>query len=233
MCRLPEDKALLRLLHHGRERRRLHPLHNRELRLAPFLQWALLLWLVTACTSGQDTPVPAADTWFLAAADTAGVVVPEALADFCRPGPSFTAVTPGMEPPPQPQRNPAAERAIDAVPIMLAGAPNPDRLRCVFRSTATWRAFWGGRAPPVAVDFDQQTLIAAAMGEQATTGYEIVIDSVLSAGDSLLVVVRQIEPRTCEVSPMTTSPIYVVGIPRTEQSVHFIERITRPEPCSP
>jgi hypothetical protein len=114
------------------------------------------------------------------------------------------------------------------------GLGEPARL--VVRDSAAWRALWpglgggrtdtAGRRPPVPpVDFGREMLLVATLGLQPALGPGIAIDSVVDAGDSLVVVVRttSLEFR-CLAASAFNAPAHVVRVPRDPRPVTFAER---------
>ena len=107
-----------------------------------------------------------------------------------------------------------------------------DSRRLVIRDAATWQAVWkeivGARTPapqPPGVDFDQNMVILAAMGQRGTGGYAIRIDEVAVEDGQLNVVVRETAPGPgCMTIQALTAPVTAVRVTRSEEPVSFIER---------
>jgi hypothetical protein len=106
------------------------------------------------------------------------------------------------------------------------------RERIVVRDSASWVALWprivGSHSPvPVApvVDFRSEMLIVASSGTRATGGHIVVIDSVLTAGDSLRVVVREQAPGPrCGTPAVLSTPASIARVDRSDLPVVFTTR---------
>jgi hypothetical protein len=66
-------------------------------------------------------------------------------------------------------------------------------------------------------------LVVAAMGEQPTSGYEIIIDRAYEREGRLEIVVKNVKRVKCGQFPMVTSPIDIVQLPKMERPVVFRE----------
>jgi hypothetical protein len=104
--------------------------------------------------------------------------------------------------------------------------------RLVIRDAASWQAYWAktvsnmSPAPPApTVDFTRQMVLAAAMGQQRSGGFVIVIDSVYASGGTTYAVVRSVSPGSnCVVPGVLTAPVVAVRIDRAEGPVRFVKR---------
>ena len=101
-------------------------------------------------------------------------------------------------------------------------------VREVIRDSAGWSKWWsrlGASSPaPPAVDFKSQMLVLVAMGSRASTGYDIIVDSVRIRDSRLLIFVRSTEPAgDCAVGAMATQPVDVVRVTRSPLTPRFVE----------
>ncbi|UCC71027.1 MAG: protease complex subunit PrcB family protein [Gemmatimonadota bacterium] len=104
--------------------------------------------------------------------------------------------------------------------------------RLVIRDAEAWIAFWDEvtavvtpRPEPPAVDFEQEMVIAAAMGQRATGGYTISIPEVYQQEGSVYAVVKEVAPAAnCIVTQALSAPVVAVSMPRSEDAVSFVER---------
>lgn len=107
-----------------------------------------------------------------------------------------------------------------------------DARRLVIRDAATWNAFWdevtaivAPRPDAPAVDFEQEMVIAVAMGERRTGGYMISIPEVYEAQGSVYAVVEEVAPAgACVVTHTLSAPVAAVRLPRRDADVSFVER---------
>lgn len=114
----------------------------------------------------------------------------------------------------------------------LADAGIRERSRVVIRAQDEWTEFWGrlygNRLPPPAapdVDFDQQMVIAATMGERPTGGHAIAIESVTVDGGTIRATVVETSPGpTCITTQALTAPAVAVSIETSEGDVEFVEQ---------
>jgi hypothetical protein len=103
--------------------------------------------------------------------------------------------------------------------------------RRVIRDAVTWDAVWNqamsrGSDPPELplVDFNGEMVVLAAMGEQSSGGFAIVIDSVAEQDDGLEVTVVEVSPGCfCAVTTALTQPFTAVRVPRNDGEVRFVE----------
>ena len=106
------------------------------------------------------------------------------------------------------------------------------RARLVIRDAAAWEAFWSevtayNHPPPPLpeIDFESETVLAAAMGGRSTGGYSIHIDDVRDSDGHLYVVVREMSPgRSCMLTQAPTAPVIAIRVPRRDGPVTFVER---------
>jgi hypothetical protein len=107
-----------------------------------------------------------------------------------------------------------------------------DATRLVVRDTTAWRSAWvrlNARffpQPPLpTIDFSRETVLIAAMGERASGGFEIHLDSILRRPDAIEVSVRSVVPGDgCMLSATFTQPVDVAKIPASPLPVRFRER---------
>ena len=106
-----------------------------------------------------------------------------------------------------------------------------ERMRSVIRDRNEFDQLWkqlnalGSYKPPLPeVDFSREMIIVAAMGQQPTSGYEIIIDSVCEIDHHLEVRVRSTSFLKCGGQFTTlTAPVDIVRLPKTDLSVVFRE----------
>lgn len=106
-----------------------------------------------------------------------------------------------------------------------------DARRAVIRDAEAWGDFWAeatsilAPAPDVpSVDFDQDMVIVAAMGQRATGGYAITVDEVMVSDIGLFAVVRETSPSArCIVTQALTAPVTAVRVTRSDTPVSFEE----------
>ena len=109
-----------------------------------------------------------------------------------------------------------------------------DQFRVVVRDRNTWLDVWKriyqfnpsqGRYPELPeVDFSREMVVVAAMGQQPSSGYAIIIDGAYERDDRLEVVVKSVINLKCgAVLTMVTSPIDIVRLPKIERPVVFRE----------
>ena len=105
-----------------------------------------------------------------------------------------------------------------------------DSRRVVIRDGAVWQTFWqeavGNLLPPPqspAVDFAQEMVIAASLGQRPTGGYDISIDAVYEAEGQLFVAVRETAPAPGSiVTQALSAPVAAVAAPRSDAPVVFV-----------
>ena len=113
---------------------------------------------------------------------------------------------------------------------MTSGIPEQERI--VVRDSASWAALWprivGTHSPrpnPPAVDFTKEMLLVVSMGTRSSGGYVIAIDSMMVAGDSIRVVVREQSPGPrCGTTAALSAPVALARIERSDLPVSFTTR---------
>lgn len=142
------------------------------------------------------------------------------------------------------QKKPEAVCHGKPVPVSLLGpklyerrtpfAPNSgilETLRLVIRERAEFNELWkqltrfgSYKPPPPQVDFSREMIVVAAMGQQPTSGYEIIIDGACEADNQLEVFVRSTNFLKCGGQfMMATAPVDIVRLPKTDLPVVFRE----------
>ena len=104
-------------------------------------------------------------------------------------------------------------------------------LRLVIRERAEFDELWkrlhrfGSYKPPLPeVDFSREMIIVAAMGQQPTSGYAIIIDGACEVNNQLEVLVRSANFLKCGGQYMVvTAPVDIVRLPKTDLPVVFRE----------
>ena len=118
-----------------------------------------------------------------------------------------------------------------------------DQLRVVVRDRDAWLDVWKRihrpdpnrgpypEPPPLPeIDFSREMVVVAAMGQQPTTGYSIIIDGAYERNDRLEVVVKSVMNLKCgSWLAMVTSPIDIVRLPKIERPVVFREIEVAPD----
>jgi hypothetical protein len=102
----------------------------------------------------------------------------------------------------------------------------------VVRSPAQWKAVWTdiwrnhSTHPALPdIDFAQEIVVVAALGERPTGGYSIFIDAASSESDGIAVRIRSVSPANgCGVTLALTQPVDIARIPRREGRVRFEEK---------
>ena len=109
------------------------------------------------------------------------------------------------------------------------GAPG----RWIIRDDASWEELWrrlmSNEVTPKSlrptVNFQQQMLVVAALGERPTTGSSITIVAVRSNGQTLTVETLIVTPASpCVGATEITSPVDVVSVPLGLMPIVFVER---------
>ncbi|MES3035586.1 MAG: protease complex subunit PrcB family protein [Gemmatimonadota bacterium] len=104
--------------------------------------------------------------------------------------------------------------------------------RTVIRDEVAWRAawvsIWQNLSPQPelpAVDFAQEMIVVAALGERGSGGFSIVIDSASRTPTGATVVVHVTSPgANCMNTMAITAPVDVARVPRVTGTVTFRER---------
>ena len=107
-----------------------------------------------------------------------------------------------------------------------------ERERIVVRDSAAWVALWprivGSHSPrpaPPTVDFAREMLLVVSMGPRGSGGYVIAIDSVVTAGDTIHVTVREQSPGPrCGTPAVLSAAVALARIERREEPVVFTTR---------
>jgi hypothetical protein len=140
------------------------------------------------------------------------------------------STTPGGEP-----GTPLAVTRLRAEPYSFAYYSGmADSARLVIRDADQWQQAWSGvgritspSQPLPQVDFSQEMVIVAALGERATGGFGIFVDSAYQQVDHVEVVVRKVSPGTnCGTTQALTQPVDIARIAASGQAVRFRERST-------
>ena len=108
------------------------------------------------------------------------------------------------------------------------------QVRQVIQDEPTWRAVWqqifAGRLPQPeleSVDFSKETVLLAAMGDCANSGFSIAIDGAFTDANGTTAAVSSTSPDPMCMGMMTmqviTQPLDVVAIPKAS-AVTFAER---------
>jgi len=109
-------------------------------------------------------------------------------------------------------------------------------IRSVIRNQTEFNDFWKRLHSPDAkhdpfpnlpplpeIDFSQEMIIVAGMGQRPSSGYWIIIDGACETDGHLEIFVRSINGRRCTSLGGITAPVDVVRIPRTNLPVEFRE----------
>lgn len=160
--------------------------------------------------------------WFAVAMLTVAVA---ACADQTRPlgtHPAGSTVPPGV---------PDGAQPVVVRPVFsMATSGVTDSRQVVIRDGAAWQTFWQAAAgiivptpPAPEVNFSQDMVIAASLGQRPTGGYAVAIDAVYEAQGQLFVVVSEMAPAPGSiVTQSVTAPVVAVSTPRSDATVVFV-----------
>ena len=121
--------------------------------------------------------------------------------------------------------------AVDVVAHEVhSGFTAPDRF--VVRNAWQWRDVWDRTHVPQSdvpqrptIDFSSDMVVVAALGAQASSGYDVSIERVISRGGSLILEVLTRSPSSnCYVLAVITSPVVIVRLPAFPGRLEFTER---------
>lgn len=108
----------------------------------------------------------------------------------------------------------------------------PESVFTVLRTAAEWDSVWAiahrnriTQAPQAApaVDFTREMVLLAGLGTQSSTGWSIRIDTVVTRGDTMRVIIHSVGPQ-CVAGMAFTYAWDAVRVPRTNGPVQFIRR---------
>ena len=107
-------------------------------------------------------------------------------------------------------------------------------LRVVVRDQATWKALWAQTfrnvqpAPPLPfVNFEDEMIVMAALGEQPSGGYDIRVDEAFMDGVGTRVGLTISTPgRDCAVATVMTQPVDFARVPLRTGPLRFVEKRT-------
>jgi hypothetical protein len=114
----------------------------------------------------------------------------------------------------------------------MEGPPEP--MQRVLRSAVEWDSVWQvvnrnrvypPASPAPAVDFSHEMIVLAGLGRQASSGWNIRIDTVVMRRDTMRVIIHSVAPQ-CMAGVMITYPWDAVRVPRTDAVVQFVKRPT-------
>ena len=92
----------------------------------------------------------------------------------------------------------------------------------VIENLEEWERIWIPEwSPPLEVDFSTHLVIAAFMGEQATGGYEILIEQIIDAENEIIVDVKETYPGRIYVTAAFTSPFHIIKVERVQKPIVF------------
>jgi protease stability complex PrcB-like protein len=113
----------------------------------------------------------------------------------------------------------------------LSGLREPRR--AVISEESEWISLWqaihpdANPPPRPEVNFGEQIVIVAALGERPTGGFAIRIDSVRSSDTGRQVFVTTTKPgTTCMTTQVLTQPVHIVTAPVAGGSTRFVEAET-------
>jgi hypothetical protein len=121
-------------------------------------------------------------------------------------------------------------RSEDVVLVRNAWSGYDVPVRAVIRTEAQWADTWErlyrhALQPPArpAVNFADEMIVLAAMGQRPSTGYTVQITGTSLHQNTLYVRITERMPgQTCGVGLAVTAPVHVVKLPRHEASPVFI-----------
>jgi len=97
-------------------------------------------------------------------------------------------------------------------------------MRAVVADAQTWAATWaeltGGLQPP-SVDFTNDVVLVAALGQRFSGGFDIRIDSLAFHGGTVAYVTTIAPGPTCFTTAVLTSPLEVVRLPQPLEPITF------------
>jgi hypothetical protein len=103
--------------------------------------------------------------------------------------------------------------------------------QAVVRDSSGWRQLWeeihantspAPELPPI--DFSQQMVVMAALGGQATGGYDILLERATLDDTALTIDVTSTHPGPgCVLTQAETSPVDLATVPRHEGAIRFVE----------
>jgi hypothetical protein len=110
-----------------------------------------------------------------------------------------------------------------------------EAVRLVVRDTSAWRRTWARlnapffpQPPLPQVDFSREMVLVAALGNRATGGFEIRIDSAVRRRDTIEVSIHWTSPgEGCLLAAVYTQPVDVAKIPAGPLPVLFREQNVR------
>jgi hypothetical protein len=102
------------------------------------------------------------------------------------------------------------------------------RARLVIRTRDEFTKFWteasSYKVAPPEVDFSREMIVVAAMGQQPSSGYHIVIDGACEVDNHIEVSVRSLNFGKCGMQlGVITAPVHIVRLPQTQLPVVFQE----------
>ena len=115
-------------------------------------------------------------------------------------------------------------------PYSLTSSSGLDQAeRMVLRDEVAWRevwaAIWRRHSPEPSlpeVDFSREMLVVVALGQRASGGFRILVDSAFMGVEELVIRVRTIAPGPrCVTTAALTQPVDVARLPRMELAVRF------------
>lgn len=105
-----------------------------------------------------------------------------------------------------------------------SGITEPTRL--LIDSSSEWENFWrtvyesGSTPERPAINFNENVVVAAGMGERRTGGYTIGIERVAKSADTLFAKMRESSPgKNCVVTQALTQPVQAVRVPVSDVKV--------------
>ena len=129
---------------------------------------------------------------------------------------------------------PAGGAAVAIAPIEGAASQTSSHLateRLVIRDAQAWQTFWQGIVAGVSpqpavpeIDFERHMVIAAAMGQRTSGGYDIAIETAYMLDGALYAVVKSTSPGpTCGAAAVMTAPVVAMITDRFDGPVQFVE----------
>ncbi len=122
---------------------------------------------------------------------------------------------------------PARVAALELTSVDARGIVIEQSARTVIRDSAAWLGLWKtwskGKAPPP-VDFQKSTVIVVARGWTSSTGYSMVVDSVIEYADRVNVHIKSVVPGPCPPQFVANYPQSLVLVPARAKPVYFRER---------
>jgi protease stability complex PrcB-like protein len=89
---------------------------------------------------------------------------------------------------------------------------------------------WPNGAPipaPPQIDFSREMIAFVALGERATGGFTILVDSAATTSSGVVIWVGTVSPGSrCGTTQAFTQPVDIARLPRIDAAVHFVDVVS-------